>query len=64
MSFAFLESAEEAEAEEAEEDPMEEFTYKGATYYRDGESNVYTLDEEAGEYTHVGTWNGKKVVKV
>lgn len=67
-SIAFLEQAEEEEVEEQEEvvdeDPMEEFTYKGETYYRDSESNVYTLDEEAGEYTHIGTWNGKKIVKV
>ncbi len=58
-----VEEVEEA-IEEVEEDPMEEFTYKGETYYRDGESNVYTLDAEAGEYTHIGTWNGKKIVKV
>ncbi len=58
-----VEEVEEA-IEEVEEDPMEEFTYKGVTYYRDGESNVYTLDAEAGEYTHIGTWNGKKIVKV
>lgn len=71
-TIAFLsgETEEEAdqeadqEAEEVEEDPMEEFNYKGTTYYRDSESNVYTLDADAGEYTHIGSWNGKKIIKV
>jgi flagellar biosynthesis GTPase FlhF len=45
---------EEAESEGAVE--VEDFVYKGATYQRDAENNVY-LDGE-----QVGTWNGKKIV--
>jgi hypothetical protein len=54
------EEAEEAEEEEAEEEEeaveVEEFIYKGKTYQRDNENNVY----EDGD--HIGTWNGKKIV--
>jgi hypothetical protein len=49
----------EQEEEEDEEDnaiEVEEFMYKGKTYQRDTENNVY-LDGE-----HVGTWNGKKIL--
>jgi hypothetical protein len=48
----------EEETEEAEEEAVEveEFVYKGTTYQRDEENNVY-LDGE-----HIGTWNGKKIV--
>lgn len=58
-TVAFLEE----EAVEVEEETMEEFVYKGKTYYRDGEQNVFVIDEEAGEYTPIGTWNGKKIIK-
>lgn len=67
-AYTFLEGEEEGVTEdveeEAEEQPMEEFVYKGNTYYRDADAIVYTLDAEAGEYNHVGTWNGKKICKV
>jgi hypothetical protein len=54
----------EAEAEaEAEEEAveLEEFEYKGSTYYRDGENNVFMTDED-GELldTPIGTWNEVK----
>ena len=49
-----VEEEEEAEEEEAVE--VEEFEYKGKTYQRDSENNVY-LDGE-----QIGTWNGKKII--
>lgn len=51
---------EEAASEEEEEDAIEveDFVYKGTTYQRDAENNVY-LDGE-----QVGTWNGKKILPV
>jgi len=56
------EEAEEAdEAEEAEEVELEEFEYKGSTYYRDPENNVFMTDED-GELVQdpIGTWNEAK----
>lgn len=50
------EDEEEDEGEEAIE--VEDFLYKGKTYQRDSDNNVY----EDGE--QVGTWNGKKIVPV
>jgi hypothetical protein len=46
------------EEEESEDEgvEVEDFEYKGKTYQRDAENNVY-LDGE-----QVGTWNGKKIV--
>jgi hypothetical protein len=46
------------EESEEEEDAIEveDFVYKGTTYQRDGENNVY-LDGE-----QIGTWNGKRIV--
>ena len=38
---------------------MEEFEYKGATYYRDTEKNVYMLNEE-GALTQIGVWSDVK----
>lgn len=49
------ENAEEAEEEE-EAIEVEEFEYKGKTYQRDAEGNVYLDGEE------IGTWNGKKII--
>jgi len=49
------EDAEEAEEEE-EAIEVEEFEYKGKTYQRDAEGNVYLDGEE------IGTWNGKKII--
>jgi len=49
---------EEDEEEEEEAIEVEEFIYKGQTYQRDVDNNVY-LDGE-----QVGTWNGKKIIPV
>lgn len=48
-----IKPVEESEDEGVE---VEDFEYKGKTYQRDAENNVY-LDGE-----QVGTWNGKKIV--
>jgi hypothetical protein len=48
---------EESEEEDAEIE-VEDFIYKGTTYQRDGDNNIY-LDGE-----HIGTWNGKRIVAV
>jgi hypothetical protein len=52
------EQEEEEEEEEEEAIEVEDFLYKGKTYQRDSDNNVY----EDGE--QVGTWNGKKIVPV
>jgi len=56
---AVEDEGEAAEEEEAEE--LEEFLYKGSTYYRDSENNVFTTDED-GELvdTPVGKWNAER----
>ena len=54
-----VEEEEEEVVEEEEEEigiEVEEFEYKGKTYQRDAENNVY-LDGEP-----IGTWNGKRIV--
>jgi hypothetical protein len=59
---------EEEEAEEAEEEAVEyeEIEYKGVTYYKDSENQVYVLDADGDlDDTPVGVWNEekKKVLK-
>ena len=55
------EEEEDGEDEDEEEDEegieVEEFEYKGITYQRDDENNVY-LDGEP-----IGVWNGRKIVR-
>jgi hypothetical protein len=53
------EVVEDNQEEEGEE--LEEFTYKGNTYYRDADKNVFMADEE-GELitTPVGVWSEVK----
>lgn len=54
---------EEAAPEEAqeEEEGLEEFEYKGATYYRDAEKNVYMTDENGDlNETPIGVWSDVK----
>ena len=53
--------AEDEVEEDEEEEGLEEFEYKGKTYYRDAEGNVYSLYED-GELndTPVGRWNSAK----
>lgn len=50
------EEDEEEEVEEEDGIEVEEFIYKGKTYQRDNENNVYTDGEQ------IGTWNGKKII--
>jgi hypothetical protein len=50
------EVVEEVVEEEEEAVEVEEFEFKGKTYQRDTENNVY-LDGEV-----IGTWNGKKII--
>ena len=50
---------EEEEADEALE--LEEFEYKGVTYYRDAELQVYQLDTDGDlDETPIGVWNESK----
>lgn len=53
-----VEELEEEEDEEEEEEAIEveDFVYKGTTYQKDQENNIY-LDGE-----HIGVWNGKRIV--
>jgi hypothetical protein len=52
--------AEEAAAEEAAEE-LEEFEYKGNTFYRDSENNVFMTDEDGDLVDEpIGTWNAEK----
>lgn len=44
------------EEDEEEELEVEEFEFKGVTYQRDADNNVYLDGEE------VGIWNGKKII--
>jgi len=58
------EEEEEADAEAAVE--LEEFEYKGTTYYKDSENLVYQLDDDGDlDDTAIGIWNQekKKVLK-
>jgi hypothetical protein len=54
-----VEAEEQAAEEEEEGQEVEEFEYKGATYYRDTEKNVYMLNEE-GALTQIGVWSDVK----
>lgn len=58
---AAAEAEAEAELEEEEAVELEEFEYKGATYYRDSDNNVFTTDED-GELNAepFGLWNEAK----
>jgi hypothetical protein len=53
------EAAEEEEEEEALE--LEEFEYKGVTYYKDSENQVYQKDSDGDlDDTPIGIWNEAK----
>lgn len=66
------EEEEEAEDEDAEEDAeagpedadaeeLEEFEYKGSTYYRDSDNNVFMTDEDGDLVEEpIGIWNAEK----
>ena len=46
--------------EEAEEE-LEEFEYKGSTFYRDSTGNVFMLDEDGDLVEEpIGKWNKEK----
>jgi hypothetical protein len=62
------EDQEEEEEEEEQEEAVEyeEIEYKGVTYYKDSENQVYVLDADGDlDDTPVGVWNEekKKVLK-
>jgi hypothetical protein len=53
--------AEDSEEEEEEEEVLEEFEYKGSTYYRDSQNNVFMTDEDDNLLEEpIGTWNPDK----
>lgn len=57
------EEKEEEEGEEEEEEEelsLEEFEYKGKTYYKDSENQVYQMDEEGDISDPIGVWNETK----
>jgi hypothetical protein len=60
-SEAEAEPEEDAAEEEVAEVELEEFEYKGATYYRDSDNNVFATDDD-GELVEepFGTWNPVK----
>ena len=49
----------EENEEEEEGGDLEEFEYKGSTYYRDTDKNVYMTNED-GEFIHIGMWSDVK----
>lgn len=57
---------EEVEEEEVEELELEPFTYRGQTYYRDQNSDVYIVDEDGAVGDVIGRWNPatKKIERV
>jgi hypothetical protein len=55
------EAAEEAEEEEDEALELEEFEFKGVTYYKDPEGQVYQKDDDGDlDDTPIGIWNEAK----
>ena len=58
----------EVDEEEVEEEALEldEFEYKGRTFYKDQNNLVYAIDEEGEVVTDepIGQWNGKRIVAV
>jgi hypothetical protein len=56
-----VDGAEEEEGEEEDGEALEEFEWKGVTYYRDSEKNVYRMDEDGDlQDEPVGRWNEEK----
>jgi len=55
------EEVEEEAEEEVEEEELEEFEFKGVTYYKDTELNVYKIDENGELVTEpIGVWSTTK----
>jgi hypothetical protein len=62
-----LDEEEEEEAPEEEEQALEleEFEYKGTTYYKDADNNVYSTDEDGDVIPDpIARWNGTKLVRI
>jgi hypothetical protein len=70
-----VELEEEVEVEETQEEPqeepqeegleLEELEYRGVTYYKDAENNVYGTDEEGAVIPEpIARWNGTKLVRL
>jgi hypothetical protein len=52
---------EEEEVEEEEALELDEFEYKGVTYFRDTENQVYQVDSDGDlDDTPIGVWNAEK----
>ena len=49
----------DAAEEEEEQEELEEFEYKGATYYRDSDNTVYMTDADGAPYA-IGVWSSVK----
>jgi len=71
VSPKMVEEIEAEVVEEDEEEPeeegldLEEFEYKGITYYKDGENKVYSTDEDGNVIPEpVARWNGTKLVRI
>ena len=56
------EQEEEEEEEEEQELALEEFEYKGKTYYKDEDNQVYEMDDEGDISEPIGSWNGKRII--
>jgi TATA-binding protein-associated factor Taf7 len=54
-----IEEVAEEEEEAEEEHELEDFEYRGSTYYRDPENNVFMIDED-GEFLAIGVWSEVK----
>ena len=63
-----LEEVEEPEEEEEEEEAaleLEPLEYRGVTYYKDADDNVYGTDEEGTVIPEpIARWNGTKLVRL
>jgi hypothetical protein len=66
-----IELEEEVEVEETQEEPqeegleLEELEYRGVTYYKDADNNVYGTDEEGAVIPEpIARWNGTKLVRL
>jgi hypothetical protein len=58
-----VEEEQEEELVEEEALELEEFPYKGRTFYKDQSDNIYRADDEGEVIPEpIGTWNGKKIV--
>ena len=71
VSPKMVEEIEAEVIEEDEEEPeeegldLEEFEYKGITYYKDGENKVYSTDEDGNVIPEpVARWNGTKLLRL